>query len=526
MEFVELIAGLLACAVALGWLARKINVPYPIALVIGGAALGFLPFGPKVELDPNLVMVTILPPVLYVAALGTSWRDFKRNVRPITLLAVPLVIVTTLAVAAVTKALVPDMPWAVAFALGAIVSPPDAVAATAVLNRLRMPHRVVTILEGESLVNDATGLVLYKFAVAAALTGVFSLSDAVVQFVVVAIGGIALGLFLARLFVAIHAWLDDPLIEILLSLLLPYVAYLAGEAMEVSGVLAVVSAGLVRARYAPEVFTAESRIKVQAVWNTIEFLMNCVAFILIGLELNDIVDDIHAVPKAQLGWVAAVVCATAVATRFLWVFPATFMPRFLNPLLRPHETYPPWQPVAIVSWCGMRGIVSLSAALALPLVLPDGTAFPHRSLVICLAFAVILFTLVVQGLTLPPLIRLLHQGADWSPVEEERLAREAMTRAGLVEIDRFGTTEALPDDVRDPLRSEYQIRIKCVDPRQLAFTSADNLALRLRRSVVRAERRELIRLWRDETIGADVLQSLQRELDYEEARLNGRRTGS
>jgi CPA1 family monovalent cation:H+ antiporter len=521
VQFVELIAVLLACAVALGWLARKLKVPYPIALVLGGAALGFLPFGPRIEFEPNLVLVIILPPVLYVAALRTSWRDFKRNIRPITLLAVPLVIVTTVAIACVMKLLVPDMPWPVAFALGAIVSPPDAVAATAVLNRLRMPGRVVTILEGESLVNDATGLVLYKFAVAAALTGAFSLPDATVQFFLVAAGGVLLGMLLGRLFVAIHVWLHDSLIEILLSLLLPYVAYLTAEAMHVSGVLAVVAAGLVRARFAPEVFTAESRIQVQAVWNTFEFLMNCIAFILIGLQLNDIVAGIRSVPKEQLGWLALAVCLTAVVTRFLWVFPATYLPRLLNPVLRREDPYPSWKPVAIVSWSGMRGIVSLAAALALPLTLSDGAAFPNRNLVIFLAFSVIFFTLVVQGLTLAPLIRLLGQATDWSPVEEEHLAREAMARAGLVEVERFAREEGVPADIRDPVRSEYEIRLKSAEPRQLAFTFADDLALRLRCAVVRAERRELIRLWREEVIGAEVLQSLQRELDFEEARLNG-----
>jgi CPA1 family monovalent cation:H+ antiporter len=521
VAFVELICGLIACAVALGWLARKLSVPYPIALVVGGAALGFLPFGPKIDFEPNLVLVAILPPVLYVAALRTSWRDFKRNIRPITLLSVPLVVVTTAAVAWVLRMLVPDMPWAVAFAFGAIVSPPDAVAATAVLSRLRMPGRVVTILEGESLVNDATGLVLYKFAVAAALTGVFSLPDATVQFFLVAVGGVLLGMLLGRLFVAIHVWLHDPLIEILLSLLLPYLAYLAAEALQVSGVLAVVAAGLVRARYAPEVFSAESRIQVQAVWNTIEFLMNCVAFILIGLQLNAIVLGIQTVPKEQLGWLVLAVCLTAAATRFLWVFAATYLPRFLNPALRRQDPYPSWKPVAIVSWCGMRGIVSLAAALALPLALTDGSAFPNRNLLIFLAFAVIFFTLVVQGLTLAPLIGLLRQGTDWIPVEEEHVAREAMARAGLIEIDRFSAVEGVPADIRDPVRSEYAIRLKSAEPRQLAFTFADNLALRLRRAVVRAERRELIRLWREEVIGAEVLQSLQRELDFEEARLGG-----
>jgi Na+/H+ antiporter len=521
LELVELIAFLLACAGALGWLARKLDVPYPIALVIGGGALGFLPFGPRIELDPDLVLVIILPPVLYVAALQTSWRDFKRNIRTITLLAVPLVIATTAAVAWVIKSLVPDMPWAVAFALGAIVSPPDAVAATTVLQRMRIPGRIVTILEGESLVNDATGLVLYKFAVAAALTGAFSLPDATVQFFVVAIGGVLLGLAFGRLFVAIHAWLEDTLIEIMLALLLPYVAYLAAEALHFSGVLAVVAAGLVRARYSPEVFSAESRIQVQAVWNTFVFLMNCVAFILIGLQLDSIVDGIRTVPKEQLGWLAIAACVTAVVTRFLWVFPGAYLPRILSTALRARDPPPSWKAVTVVSWCGMRGIVSLAAALALPLVLPDGTPFPNRNLVIFLSFAVIFFTLVVQGLTLGPLIRLLKQGTDWSPVQEEQLAREALARAALKEIEHFSRDQRVSPETRDSLLAEYALRLKCADPRQAAFSYADNVDLRLRLSAIAAQRSELIRLWREEAVGAETLQSLQRELDLEEARLKG-----
>ncbi|MET1085201.1 MAG: Na+/H+ antiporter [Burkholderiales bacterium] len=513
----EVIAFLLACAGALGWLARKLNVPYPIALVIGGGALGFLPFGPRIELDPDLVLVIILPPILYVAALQTSWRDFKRNIRPITLLAVPLVIATTTAVAWVIKSLVPDMPWAVAFALGAIVSPPDAVAATAVLQRMRIPGRIVTILEGESLVNDATGLVLYKFAVAAVLTGAFSLPDATVQFFIVAIGGVVLGLIFGRLFVAIHTWLKDTLIEVMLSLLLPYVAYLGAEILHFSGVLAVVAAGLVRARYAPEIFSAESRIQVQAFWNTFVFLLNCVAFILIGLQLDGIVAGIRSVPKEQLGWLALAACVTAVAIRFLWVFPAAYLPRLFSTALRARDPAPPWKAITVISWCGMRGIVSLAAALALPLALPDGTPFPNRNLVIFLAFAVIFFTLVVQGLTLGPLIKLLRQGTDWSPVQEEHLAREALARAALQEIEVFSRDERVSPEIQDPLRAEYELRLKCADPRQAAFSYADNIDLRLRLSAIAAQRRELIRLWREEAIGAETLQSLQRELDLEES---------
>ncbi|MFO1206999.1 MAG: cation:proton antiporter [Burkholderiales bacterium] len=301
------------------------------------------------------------------------------------------------------------------------------------------------------------------------------------------------------------------MIEILLSLLLPYVAYLGAEAMQVSGVLAVVAAGLMRARHAPEVFTAESRIQVQAVWSAIEFLMNCLAFILIGLELNDIIDDIHAEPKAHLGWLALAVCTTAVLTRFLWVFTAAFAPRFLNPLLRTDDAYPPWQPVAIVSWCGMRGIVSLAAVLALPHLLPTGLpSLSEPGALSCL-----------RGHSVHP----RRPGVDpcaadppaapghrLEPAGRGTAGTEAMTRAGLAEVDRFSEAERIPHHISDPLRSEYEIRLRCVDPRQLAFADVDNLALRLHSAVVRAERRELIPPVARGGDRAEALQSLQREL--------------
>ena len=244
MALLQVVIFLLVCAVALGWLSRRAQLPYPIALVLGGGALGFVPKLPQLQFDPQYLLVLVLPPILYQAALLTSWRDFKANLRPIGLLAIGLVMVTMLVVAATMRFLVPEMPWAVAFAFGAIVSPPDAVAATAILSKLNMPRRIVTVLEGESLVNDASGLVLYKFAVAAAMSGVFSLFDASVQFVLVTVGGIAIGMLLAGVFVAIHRFLGDPFIEVLLSLSIPYLAYVAAESVHVSGVLAVVAARL------------------------------------------------------------------------------------------------------------------------------------------------------------------------------------------------------------------------------------------------------------------------------------------
>src|SRR3954469_8445342 len=329
MPLIEVLLFLLLCAMALGWLARRAGLPYPIALVIGGGVLGFVPHLPQLQFDPQYLLVIVLPPILYQAALLTSWRDFKANLRPISLLAIGLVVVTTLAVGAALKLLVPDIPWAAAFAFGAIVSPPDAVAATSILSKLNMPRRIVTVLEGESLVNDASGLVIYKFAVAAALSGAFSLLDASVQFVLVAIGGIAIGMLLAGVFVALHRFLGDPFIEVLVSLSIPYLAYVAAESVHVSGVLAVVAAGLLRGRYSPQMVSAEMRILARSVWNLLVFMLNSLIFILIGLQLSGIVARLEGFTGGGLAAGALPVSVTAVLVRFGWVYFADYLPGWL-----------------------------------------------------------------------------------------------------------------------------------------------------------------------------------------------------
>src|SRR5688572_26356353 len=322
MALLELLLLLLLSSVALGWIARHFKFPYPIALVAGGAVLGLVPNLPQYAFDPQLLLVAVLPPILYQAALLTSWTEFKANIRPIGLLAIGLVAVTTLAVGAALKWMVPDVPWAAAFVLGAIVSPPDAVAATAILSRLNMPRRIVTILEGESLVNDASGLVLYKFAVAAVLTGAFSLMEATAQFALVSVGGIGVGILLAFVYIGVHKKLGDPFIEVLTVLTIPYTAYLAAESVHMSGVLAVVAAGLVRGRYAPEIVSAEMRIMARSVWNLLVFLLNSLVFVLIGLQIQAVVvGNLEHYSLAQLAAISAVVTAVAIAVRFAWVFP-------------------------------------------------------------------------------------------------------------------------------------------------------------------------------------------------------------
>ncbi len=520
MQLLEITLFLLLCCVALGWIARHFHFPYPIALVIGGGALSFVPGLPKLNFDPQFILVLVLPPILYQAALMTSWRDFKANLRPIGLLAIGLVIVTTLAVGAALKYLVPDIPWAAAFVLGAIVSPPDAVAATAILSRLSVPRRVVTVLEGESLVNDASGLVLYKFAVAAVLTGAFSLSQASVDFAGVSAGGIILGMVVARVFVYVHRFLGDVFIEVLMALALPYVAYILAESMHVSGVLAVVAAGLVRGRYAPAIVSAEMRIVGRSMWNMLVFLLNSLIFILIGLQLSGVGERLSGYSTAQLAAYGAVVSVVAVAVRFAWIYPLTHVPRMLmTDALRARYPAPHESEVFIMSWCGMRGIVSLAAALALPLALKDGTPFPHRDLIIFLTFVVIAVTLVVQGLTLAPLIRRLHVGEDWSHQEEHRQARLALSRAAARAIDDIAGRENIAGSVSARIHAEFAEKIaeSTADSPAPGVEAAQ--ARRLRRAAIDAERRELIRIWRDNQISDDVLHHLEEDLDYQESRL-------
>lgn len=519
MALLELLLLLLLSSVALGWIARHFKFPYPIALVAGGAALGLIPNLPQYAFDPQLILVAVLPPILYQAALLTSWTDFKANIRPIGLLAIGLVAVTTLAVGAALKLMVPDVPWAVAFVLGAIVSPPDAVAATAILSRLNMPRRIVTILEGESLVNDASGLVLYKFAVAAVLTGTFSLMDASLQFVVVSIGGVVMGVALAFVYITIHRRLGDPFIETLTVLTIPYAAYMAAEAVHVSGVLAVVAAGLVRGRYAPEIVSPEMRIMARSVWNLLVFLLNSLVFMLIGLQMSGVVDNLGRYPPAQLAAISAVVTVVAIGVRFAWVFPVAWLPRWLSGNLREQDRRQRRSELTIIGWCGMRGIVSLAAALALPLALPGGAAFPHRDLIIFLTFVVIVATLVGQGLTLTPLIRRLNVGSDWSLHDEQLRVRAAMSAAALAAIDDAIAAEGAPAQWAERLKAEIADRIAMVSSDCEERTPRMELVNRLRHAAIQAERRELLRLWRGNEIGDEVMHHLTELLDYEQAHL-------
>ena len=525
MHHAEPVVLLFVLVAGLVIVANKLAVPYPVLLVLGGLALSFIPFLPVIRLDPNLVLFFFLPPLLYPAALFTSWRDFRRNLRPILFLAIGLVLMTTTVVAWVAHSFIAGLPWAAAFALGAIVSPPDAIAAEAILKRLHVPARIQTVLGGESLVNDATALVAYQFAVAAMVTGQFSLGAASLRFVFVGVGGVALGLLVAVVMRWVQRQLDDPPVQITISLLTPFAAYLLAERLTVSGVLSVVAAGVYLGWHSTAL-SARTRLQAQAFWEMIAFLLNGFIFIMIGLQLPGILRALSREPLARLTIYALLISATVVLVRIAWVFPATYLPRWLSPKLRARDPVPPWQHSALVAWAGMRGVVSLAAALALPLVLAGGRPFPGRSYILFLTFCVILATLVLQGLTLPFLIRKLGVEDDGVIDREERAARLKANEAAVDFIEQKALEEQLPEEVMARVRAEYCDRIE-----QLNLCGQSNgnpsgeiatpIYQRLQHGALRTERQIIIALRDSQQINDEALRRIQRDLDLAEARLTG-----
>jgi Na+/H+ antiporter len=526
MHQAETIFLLFAAVAALVVVAHKLSLPYPIVLVISGLALSFVPRLPEVKLNPEIVFYFFLPPLLYPAALFTSWRDFRRNLRPILLLAIGLVLVTMVTVAWAAHTIVPELPWAAAFALGAIVSPPDAIAATAVIRRLSVPYRIEAILEGESLVNDATALVALQFAIAALMTGTFSLGHATLRFVWAAAGGIAFGLLVGFAMRWVQRHLDDPPVQITISLLTPFAAYLPAERLHVSGVLATVAAGIFLGWHSPLIISARTRLQVYAFWEIVVFLLNGFVFIVIGLQLPGILRGLNS--ESLLGPIinALIISGTVILIRIVWVIPAMYLPRLLSKKLRERDPIPPWQQVAVVAWAGMRGVISLAAAFALPLALSNGSAFPGRNYILFLAFSVILATLVLQGLTLPVLIRKLGIKGDGVTDEEERTARLEANKAAIGLIEKLAANDDFPRGVVDRLRTEYDERVQqlklCAesqdDPRGEIATPQYQ---RLQHEALRIERQTIIRLRNEHVINDEALRRIQRDLDLAEARLTG-----
>ena len=515
---VELIFILFALAIGLSYLARRLHIAEPILLLLGGLLVGLIPNLPDVELDPEVVFVLFLPPILFGAAYFTPIRDFKANARPILLLAVGLVLFTTVVVGFVANALIPGMSLAAALTLGAIVAPPDAVAATHIFQRLHVPRRIVTILEGESLINDASSLIAYRAAAAVAIgAAAFSVAESSLSFVVVGVGGVLVGVVIGKVVTRALYRTGDPTLEIVVTLIAPATAYLAAELIGVSGVLATVVAGLITGQRAARVLSPDARLLGLGAWRTVIWAINAFVFMLIGLQLPSILAGLSDVPTADLLRYGVIVSVTVIVARFVWVFPATYLPRYLSGRIRDHEPSPPRRAVVILSWAGMRGVVSLAAALGLD---PD---FPQRSLILFLTFCVILATLVGQGLTLPWLIRRLGVVSNTEAAEtEETHARLAAVEAAL------GRLESLKSDYPDHLPLIEQLRIDLeheanhVSPSPgMALDEAESELLdhrAIRNALLLTQREAVIRLRDDGVINDQTLRSIERDLDLEALR--------
>ena len=519
------ILGLLVAFTGLLAAAPRLHVPYPILLVIGGLLIGLVPGMPTIQVPPEFVLVGVLPPLLYSAAFFTSLRDLRTYRRAIGLLSIGLVVSTTIGVAVVAHELVNGLPWASAFVLGAIVSPTDPIAATSVARRLGIPRRIVAIAEGESLVNDGSALVIYKFAVAAVVTGSVSAMAASLSFVWTVIGGVGIGLAIGWVIRQVRRRLDNPPVEITIALMTGYFAFIPASLVGASGVLAVVAAGVYVGWHTPELTTVQTRLQGDAFWEILTFLLNGLLFVLVGLSLPAVLDALGGRLTSALLWEAVAVFVTVAVLRYLWIFPATYVVRWAFPRIRARDPYPPWQHTTLLGWMGMRGAVSLAAALALPIHTHGGDPFPGRESVIFLTFAVILGTLVVQGLTLPAMVRALGLEDDGTAEREEVKARIHAANAALARIDELIEEEWVRDETAERLRGLYRFRRNRFAERYTGDgdgTIEEQSAAyqQLLHELLEAERQAVYELRRDGVIGDDAMRTVSRELDLEEARLD------
>jgi len=523
---------LLVAIAAVGVVAKRTNIPPAILLVLTGVLLALVPGLPAVRLAPELVLLLVLPPLIYSSAVAMSWREFRFNLRPISLLAIGCVLFTTVTAAAATHWLL-GFSWPVGFVLGAIVSPPDAVAPLAIARRMQLPKRILVILEGEGLANDATALILYRFAVVAVSSGAFSFGQASAEFALIIASELLWGIAVGWLMLRVRRWVADAQIEIVLSLLTPYIAYWPPQHLGGSGVLATVVAGLYVSWNGFGIISAATRLQGIFFWDVLVYLIEGIVFLVTGLQARRLIIGLGTYSLPVLAGSAAVVTAVVILTRFVWMFPATYLPRWLFPRIARQDPSPPWQWPFVLAFTGVRGIVSLAAALAIPLTLDDGQPFPHRDLILFLTFSVILVTLVGQGLSLPAVIRMLglaqagERELQTDHTEELQARRQAINSA-MERLERLAAERRLPEDLVDRVRVQHRERLKHFerspepekgDP-DLTGPS-DEIELLL----LAAERERINELYRQGTLKDEARRRLEHELDLREANLAGHQHG-
>ncbi|MEA2361542.1 MAG: monovalent cation/hydrogen antiporter [Thermoleophilaceae bacterium] len=523
MDHVELIVfALLVAGAGLAVLARVLNVPYPITLVLGGAGIGFIPGMPEVSLDPDLVLLIFLPPLLYGAAFFTSLRDLRRDARPIALLSIGVVAVTMAAVAVIAHHVI-GLGWAESFVLGAIVSPTDAVAPAEIMRRIGAPRRLLTVVEGENLTNDWTALVLYRVAVAALVSGSFSLWEAGLKFVWSGVGGLLIGLVAGLVIREVRRRIDDPPTEITISLLSAYAAYLPAEELGVSGVIAAVTVGVYMGWHTPELTTPVMRLQGVAIWEVLTFLLNAMLFLLVGFQMPNVIDNISGHSAGELIAWGLLVSFVVIAVRLVWGFTMVYVIRALDRRPSQRARRAGWRQRMVVGWAGMRGSVSLAAALALPLKTESGAPFADRGLIIFLAFAVILTTLVGQGLTLGPLIRRLGVEDDGAEAREEVAARIRLAEAAISRTEELDGQEWVRPDTLERVRGLFDYRRRRFGAQEDGdgdeYEERSGNYIRLMYELFDAQREALIRLRNSGEISDEVRRRVERELDLEESRL-------
>jgi len=507
-------------------LSNKYKFPFHIILVVSGIVISLIPDLPVITLNPEVVFLIFLPPLLYGAAWNTSWRDFKAAIRPISLASIGLVFFTTALVAVTVYNLIPGVSWPLSFLIGAIVSPPDAVAATSVTKGLGLHPRVIAILEGESLVNDASGLIAYKYALAAVAAGNFVLWKAGLNFIWIASAGIVIGLIMGYILYLIHKkFICDPVLEVTLTFITPFASYLLAERLEVSGVLAVVTTGLYLSYRSGEIFSNQSRIMAYAVWDVVVFILNGLIFVLIGLQLRNVMEGIKDYSVSELVLYGIVVSLVVIVVRFVWIVPAALLPRWLSKRIREKEPFDK-RNMFIVGWTGMRGVVSMAAALAIPLTLENGQAFPHRNLIIYLAFCVILSTLIVLGLPLPWLIRKMKL-QPYSIVAEEYDVRNKIVLNAISYIE--DNLSLVPEELLHNLKSKYEVKYNRLQKTDLPANyfgkgtklpgTIFNEYSKMQIDLISIERKALQLLHRSGEASEEILRKIEKELDLEETRL-------
>jgi Na+/H+ antiporter len=517
---------LLAVLAGAALLARRINVAPAILLLLSGIVLAFVPGMPSLELPPELVLLVVLPPLIYSASVAMSWREFKSNLRPIILLAVGCVIFTAFAVAAATHYLI-GLPWNIGFLLGAIVAPPDVVAPLAIARKLMLPRRILVVLEGEGLANDATALILYRFAVVAISTGLFSLPKAGGTFVAIIAGEVLYGAAVGWLSLRARHRARDPQIEITLSLITPYIAYWVPEHFGGSGVIATVACGLYMSWNGPLLISSATRLQGIFFWDLVIYLIEGLLFLLTGFQMRSLFEQSKSFPLQEILFATALVTAIVIVARFAWVFPATYLPR-LSKRLRARDPAPPWRWVFVLAFTGVRGAVSLAAALALPYALPNGESFPYRDLILFVSFGVIFITLVGLGLGLPLVVKCLGvaragRNEQVAEHESEIAARREALAAALKSLDAITDHRALPDEVVKLLRARHETRSNqlpdSLDPDRHDVSAAGTA---LTRELIAAERKFIHVLLRDGKITDEIRRRIERDLDLEEASLANR----